>query len=526
MSENLLNISSGPHVRDRWTTRFIMTTVVLTLLPAAAIGVWVNGLNALFVLLASVITCVAAEFVFNKIIHKPNTVKDGSAVVTGLLLGLVMSPSVPLYIPVIGGLFAIIVVKCCFGGIGRNFLNPALAARCFLLISFGRVMTNYSIDGTSGATPVADLLAGRAVNVTRMFLGLDGGAIGSSILALLIGGLILWAMDIIQGEICFSVLGGFSLFILLFGGQGLDLKFLAAHLCGGGVVLGAFFMATDYTTSPVSKKGQMIYGLVIGILGGVFRLFGSSSDSFSYSIIIANLLTPLIDLYIIPKPFAYRREAIAARNGEVIDKSLKARIPKPVIALTVIALAAGVSLSGVYTMTKDTIEEQRKAANTSSYKAVCPDAESFTVSETVKEQLAALEGQVYGSSFGRVYINDAVTGLDANGEIVGYVVSASSMEGNDGEVALSLGLKPDGTIIGIAYTVLNETPGMGMRCGDPEFTDQFAGKNAKKLNLVKGGGAGADGIDGISGATITSDASVDAVNAGLDFFWNVMKEGE
>ena len=526
MSQGMLNISSGPHVRDRWTTQFIMSVVALSLVPTAIVGVVVNGMHALFVILASVITCVVSEWLFDKIAHKKNTINDCSAVVTGLMLGLTLSPTVPLYIPIIGAIFAIVVVKCCFGGIGRNFLNPALAARCFLLISFGRVMTSYAADAATGATPVANLLAGRAVNVTRMFFGLDGGVIGSSIIAIAIGGLLLWAMDIIHGEIWFSVLAGFSAFILLFGGQGFNLQFLLAHLCGGGVVLGAFYMATDYTTSPVSRKGQMIYGLLIGVLGGVFRLFGSSADSFSYSIIIINLLTPLIDMYIIPKPFAYRKEAIAIRNGETVKKH-SFSIPHPVMALTVIALLAGLSLSGVYTMTKDTIEEQKGAANTASYQMVCPDAESFTVPDAVKSKLEELAGQVYGSDFGRVYINEAVVGKDGSGNTAGYVVSVTSAEGNDGNITLSVGIDPDGSIIGIAFTELNETPGMGMRCGDPEFTDQFVGKNVKKLKLVKGGGGNTDdSIDGISGATITSDATVDAVNAGLDFFWNVMKEGE
>lgn len=528
MSEMMLNLSSGPHVRDKWTTKFIMTFVTIALLPTAAVGIYANGLHAALILLTSVVTAVAAEFLFNKWIKQPNTISDRSAVVTGLLLGLTLSPSVPLYIPFLGSLFAIIVVKCCFGGIGRNFLNPALAARCFLLISFGALMTNYNLDGMTGATPVATLLAGKAVNVTKMFLGTGGGVIGSSIVAIMIGGLILWAFDIIHGEICFSVIGAFSLFILIFGGQGLDLRFLAAHLCGGGVMLGAFFMATDYTTSPVSRTGQLLYGSLVGILGGLFRIYGTSADSFSYAIIIANLTTPLIDMYIIPKPFAYRKDAIAARNGEVIHKkTLKDLVPKPVVALTTIALVAGIALSGVYSMTKERIEEQRKAANMASYKVVCPDAETFEVPDNVTAALEALGGEVYGSSFGRVYINDAVVGKNSDGEIVGYVISASSMEGNDGEVTLSLGLKPDGEIIGITFTTLNETPGMGMRCGDPEFTDQFQGKKAEKLTLVKPGSGGAeDTIDGISGATITSDASLDAVNAALDFFYNNMKEGE
>ena len=234
----------------------------------------------------------------------------------GLLLALSLSPSTPLYAPVLGAMFAIFVVKCFFGGLGKNFLNPALAGRCFLLISFGRSMTVFEVDGVASATPVAELAAGKAVNITQMFLGTSSGVIGSSILALLVGGLVLWAMDIIHGQIWVSVLVGFVVFMGLFGGQGFDPQFLLAHLCGGGVIMGAFYMATDYTTSPSSRLGQTVYGVLIGVLGALFRVAGSAADSFSYSIIIGNLFTPLIETYVIPKPFAYRKKAITLQNGE------------------------------------------------------------------------------------------------------------------------------------------------------------------------------------------------------------------
>lgn len=512
-----LNISPAPHARDRWTTRFIMGIVALALLPTAVIGVIVNGLRALWVILAAVGTAVLTEFIFDKLAHKPNTYLDGSAVVTGLMLALTLSPSVPLYIPIIGSFFAIFVVKCCFGGLGKNFVNPALAARCFLLISFGRTMTMFTVDGVSAATPMGELMAGRAVNITELFLGTANGVIGSSALALLVGGLVLWTMDIIHGEICFSVIGGFTLLIGLFGGQGFDPRFLAANLCGGGVIMGAFFMATDYVTSPVSRLGQLIYGLTIGMLGALFRLFGSSADSFSYSIIIGNLLVPLIDTYILPKPFAYRKHAKEGRK--------KFRIPKPVIAITLITLLAGAALSGVFTLTKDTIEEQKLAASTESYKVVCPGAESFETNDAVKSAIAELDGGVYGSGFGRVYINSAVVGRAADGSVAGYVISVTTAEGNDGNITLSVGINADGTVNGIAFTELNETPGMGMRCGEPEFMSQFEGKDVSKFTLVKSGAAADGEIDAITGATVTSSAVVNAVNAGIDFYNNVLKGG-
>ena len=171
----LLNLSSGPQTRDRWTTQFIMYVVAASLIPTAVVGVVVNGLHALWIILASVGTAVLSEFLFDKICKKPDTWKDGSAVVTGLLLALSLSPSTPLYGPIIGAAFAIIVAKCCFGGLGKNFINPALAGRCFLLISFGKSMTLFEVDGVATATPVAELAAGKAVNITSMFLGTGGG---------------------------------------------------------------------------------------------------------------------------------------------------------------------------------------------------------------------------------------------------------------------------------------------------------------------------------------------------------------
>ena len=519
-----LNISSGPHVRDKWTTRFIMHAVLVALLPTAVVGVAVHGLHALWVILLCVASAVGTEYVFDVICGWPDTWKDGSAAVTGMMLALCLSPDVPLHLPIIGSIFAIAVVKGCFGGLGKNFLNPALAARCFLLISFSSAMTTFVVDGVAGATPVADLLAGRAVNVTQMFLGTAPGVIGGSVLAMLVGGLFLWSMDMIHGEICFSVLISFTLFVGLFGGHGFDPAFLAANLCGGGVVMAAFFMATDYTTSPVSKLGQMTYGCLIGILGGMFRLFSGSTDSFSYCVIIGNLFTPLIDHYVVAKPYAYRKGAERAMRGEG-KLPLYKRIPRPVVALTVITLIAGLALSGVYSMTKDTIEAQKNAANLQSYRVVCPEAESFESTDEIEAAIGGLNGGVYGTGFGRATIREAYIGKDASGNPVGGVVRATSSEGYDGDVTLALGIGADGAITGIAFTELNETPGMGMRVDEDLFKNQFIGRNVEKLKLNKAGGSTAeDEIDSVSGASTTSGAVVNAVNAALDFYRNNMAQ--
>ena len=506
-----LNLSAGPHIRDRWTTPFIMMIVIIALLPTAVIGVVVNAvkyhsLNALWVILASVGSAVLSELVFCLITRRKITIWDGSAAVTGLLLALCLAPETPVILPIVGSAFAIIVVKCFFGGLGKNFINPALAARCFLLLSFSDGMTRFATDGVSSATPVAAMKAGSMVNVTEMFLGTAPGVIGGSILALLVGGLVLWGLDVIHGEICFSVLGGFTLCLALFGGHGFDPGFLAAHLCSGGVVMGAFFMATDYTTSPVSRLGQFVYGCLIGVLGALFRIFGKSADSFSYSIIIANLFTPLIDLYIVPKPYAYRKSAIEKAAGIEKPPFFK-RIPKPVIALTIIALIAGVALSGVFTVTKDPIAANEEAKKLASFKVVYEEASTFRPNDALNEKVAA------NGKIGTVTIDQALEAVDADGNVIGYVFSITNSSAYNPPIKLALGVKADGTVTKIAFVQLNETPGKGSKADEPAFKDLFVGQSDTS------------GIDTMSGATVTSKAVLNAVNAGLDFFRTVIMGG-
>ena len=236
--------------------------------------------------------------------HKKITINDYSAAVTGLLLALNLPATVPWWLPIIGSVFAVLIVKQLFGGLGQNFMNPALGARCFLLISFTGRMTDFTYDGISGATPLAALKAGEAVNLKDMFFGTTAGTIGeTSVIAILIGAIFLLATGIINLRIPATYIITFALFIVIFGGHGLDGGYLAAQLCGGGLMLGAFFMATDYVTSPITKNGQLIFGIVLGIFTGLFRLFGNSAEGVSYAIIISNMLVPLIEKVTYPKPF-------------------------------------------------------------------------------------------------------------------------------------------------------------------------------------------------------------------------------
>ena len=230
-------------------------------------------------------------------------------------------------------------------------------------------------------------------------------------------------------------------------------------------------------------------------------------------------------MFIIPKPYAFRKDMIALQNGET-KKPLKERIPVPVIVLAVVTLVAGLALSGVFTMTKDSIEAQQLAKKAESFKEVCPEAESFETADTVDQAIADLGGAVYGSGFGRSYINTAVVGKDASGNTVGYVISITNADGYDGTITISLGLDTEGTITGVSFTELHETPGMGMLCDEPAFKDQFNGRKVEAFELLKKGGSSADTeIDSVSGASTTSGAVVNAVNAGLDFFHTVIVGG-
>ena len=310
---DLLHISSSPHARSKVSTSGIMGTVLLALLPAALFGIYNFGPYALLLILISIATCVATEAVYEHFMHQKLTVRDYSAAVTGLLLALNLPPSAPWWIPVIGGIFAILVVKQLFGGLGQNFMNPALAARCFLLISFTGRMTNFAVpksawgniaDTVSGATPLAALKAGESVDVLSLFLGNVQGTIGeTSALALLIGAAILLAAKVIDCRIPLTYIGTFAVFVLLFGGHGFDMTYLAAHLFGGGLMLGAWFMATDYVTTPITKKGQLVYGVCLGVFTGLFRIFGGSAEGVSYAIIFCNLLVPLIEKVTMPVAF-------------------------------------------------------------------------------------------------------------------------------------------------------------------------------------------------------------------------------
>lgn len=308
-----VNVSISPHIRDKSSTAKIMLDVIIALLPALGMGVYVFGWRALLVTAISVASCVATEYIYEKLMKLPITISDLSAVVTGLILAVNLYSTAPWWIPLVGGVFAILIVKMLFGGIGQNFMNPALAARCFLLLSFSRIMTDYPVlDGLSSATPLSLARTGAEVPIRDLLIGTHSGTIGeTSAIAILIGALYLFIRKVISPRAPLTVIGSTVAFVALFTaikGDPITWNFLAVQACGGGLLVGAVFMASDYATTPVTFWGQIIFGVCVGLLTAVIRCFGGSFEGMSFAILIANLLTPIIEKLTYPRPFGVRKE--------------------------------------------------------------------------------------------------------------------------------------------------------------------------------------------------------------------------
>lgn len=302
------NVSSSPHFRSKLTTHGEMLDVIIAMIPITIWGAYHFGLRSLAVVAVTVAASVLFEYLYEKAMHLPVTVNDLSAVVTGMILALNMPPQIPFWVPVVGAAFSIIVVKQLYGGLGQNFMNPALAGRCFLHISFAGLMTDFScakigFDALTGATPLAQIENG-TYNGTLLdlFLGNHAGTIGEvSVLCLLIGIAYMLYKNVISIRIPASYLITFAVFEFIAGG--FNPTFVLMQLMSGGILFGACFMANDYVTSPVTHKGQIIYGLFLGIMTGVIRTFAPSAEGVSYSILLGNLLVPIIERYTIPTAF-------------------------------------------------------------------------------------------------------------------------------------------------------------------------------------------------------------------------------
>lgn len=322
MSELMkVKVSSSPHIRAEDTTRSIMLDVIIALMPALAVGIFVFGGRAAVHAIVCVLTCMAAEYAYQKLMHRPITAFDGSAAVTGLLLAISLPVSAPIWISIVGSLFAIIIVKQLYGGIGKNFMNPALAARAFLF-SWSGIMTTYTAirtklplftstyDVVSSATPMAQLKLGALPDASAMdmVLGMIPGCIGeTSALALVAGAIYLLYRKVITWHIPVSYLGTVALITFIFPRvPGANFQSMLAEICAGGILLGACFMANDYTTSPINKRGQIVYGIGCGAITILIRYFGSYPEGVTYAILIMNAAVYLIEKATASRVFGHK----------------------------------------------------------------------------------------------------------------------------------------------------------------------------------------------------------------------------
>lgn len=314
--DNPLIVSSSPHIHTNESVSSVMLDVLIALLPATFAGIYFFGYRAALVVCCAIVFCVAAEWAYQKLTKRTVTVRDLSAVVTGLLLGLNMPPTIPLWMVAVGSIFAIIIVKQLFGGLGKNFVNPALAARCFMLIAWTGAMTTYvaplagyGADAITSATPLAVLggAQGSLPTLKEAFLGAKAGTVGeTSALMLLIGFGYLLARGTITIKIPFAYIASFAVLTFFFGENNTDLNnvnFTLMELLTGGLLLGAFFMATDYTTTPTTPRGHWIFGIGCGVLTFLIRRFGGYPEGVSFSILLMNCAAPLIERFTVPRSF-------------------------------------------------------------------------------------------------------------------------------------------------------------------------------------------------------------------------------
>ena len=294
-----LTVACSPHIRGNFRTRRIMLDVVLALLPAMIVGIWMHGVRSLIVTLVAIVSCVGFEWLYSLVTKKRNTVVDGSAIVTGMLLAMTLPATVPYWLMILGSGFAILFVKCLCGGLGQNVFNPALSARGFMMLVAPAYMVRFEgLDGVTAATPLHHMVmpALPEETVLDMFLGNCPGSIGEvSALALLIGGAYLVYRKVISVRIPAAYLGTVAVLTLVFAKTGDPISWMLYSLFSGGVMLGAIFMATDYATSPATPVGQVIYGIGCGVLTVVFRYFGLFPEGVTYAILLMNALVWFID---------------------------------------------------------------------------------------------------------------------------------------------------------------------------------------------------------------------------------------
>ncbi len=487
---NRLAVASSPHRRSQNSTTRIMLDVLIALVPAFIAANIIFGLRAALVTLTCVASCVLFEYLTRKIMKRDNTISDLSAAVTGVLLAYNLPVTIPLWMAVVGSFFAIVVVKQLFGGIGQNFANPAITARVILLVSFSGQMTTWAqpffyrssgADVITGATPLVQMGTSDMPGYLDLFLGVRGGCLGeTSVLALLIGGIYLVARRVIHPVTPITFVGTVFLFSVIFGTDPV------AQIMSGGLMLGAIFMATDYSTSPVTTLGKIVFALGCGTLTIIIRQFGSYPEGVSFAILFMNILVPYIDKGTKIKPFGGKKMRVARD------------IVKPVVTLAIIALVVSSALVFTYNLTKSD-----ESAVSEEVQAAVNDLLGEG-GEQVEFDAAAFEENKLQTVF-----------KDASGQKLALVVTP---KGYGGDIEMVVAVDKDGKITGTRVTAQTETPDLGSRITEEEFQKQFVGKIGE-LTAVKNGTAKGEGeIDAIAGATISSKGFTDGVNKALAAF--------
>lgn len=527
--------SSGrvsPQLAQTYNTRGIMLDVLVALCPALGMSVFLFGPRVLAITAISVITCVLSECLCRRLTHKSNTIGDLSACVTGVLLAMCLPVTASYWAPILGGIFAIVVVKQFYGGLGGNFMNPALAGR-MLLCTFPHMMTTWAqalnwvpitgtVDAVSSATPMSYLHNGTLppLEFGQMILGQHGGSIGEvSVFMLLLGGGYLLLRGVISPRIPLAFLGTVAFLTFFTPQDGTNLQWMTAQLCSGGLVMGAVFMATDYTTSPVTPRGQVLYGVGCGLLTVLLRYYGSYPDGVGWAILTMNCCVWLLDRAGMPRRFGVRPLVFTGKQLRRIGRSLSTiKFVKPNWKRP--ARTQG-TMPG-----EEHLDQIRSFGRCAASFAAVLAAVALTVTAVHwytdldiarrgNQEEQAILAQVMPAAVVRTETPyrspDAVSisaGYSSDNELVGYCVEVQT-PGFGGVITMTVGVNLNGQVTGVAVTDHKETLDMGTRALESKFLDQFIGKSGT-VRL-----SGANAVDAVSGATVTSKAVLTGVNQAL-----------
>lgn len=523
-------LAISPRMKDRVGVDKIMLDVIVALAPALLMGTYLFGFRVLLLAAVSVLSCMGFEYLYCRLMKRPSTVGDLSACVTGLLLAMCLPVTAPYWAPVLGGAFAIIIVKQFYGGLGKNFMNPALAGR-MLLLSFPGMMTTWvdamdrpglfgQVDAVSTATPMAYLHLGQLpdLSVRQMLLGQHGGAVGEvAALMLLLGGGYLLCRRVISWRIPVTFIGTVALLTFLWPRGGVDaLSWMTYNVLGGGLLLGAIFMATDYATSPVTPRGQLIYGVCCGFLTVVLRYFGSYPDGVGFAILTANCCVWLMDRVGLPgrfgvenltatkqwlarqcarlcklKPSLPKRSARTRGTMPGEDNLDKVRLGmRSAAVLGGFVLAMVLLIGAVYNLTSRTIVERENEQQQELLSMVMPQAAVATQTPYIAPDALSI-----------------LAGYNGN-ELVGYCVEVE-VQAFGGMLTMVVGVDVDGEVTGVAVTSHSEHAVVGGQALEPEYLDRYVGLSGTVRH------EGHNSVDAISGATDTCHAITAGVNKAL-----------